>query len=141
VAEIAPAPGTVVGSADQTIQAATMTADDQRPRRRRPARLQAERTPGIAREDGRKRPNARPESALTLRSRARSDAKPDSTFAERALSAEEHTLWRGVIRSVAPLKRRPRMLLADGAEAGAADRKGKAVPVKRVHPVPLRGTA
>ena len=59
----------------------------------------------------------------------------------RRLSADEHTLWHGVTRSVAPLKRRPRKLVADAVEAGAAERKGKPVPVKRVHPTPSRGTA
>ena len=63
----------------------------------------------------------------------------DKPRRRRRLSAEEHTLWRGVTRSIAPLKRRLRMLLADAVEAGTAERK--AVPVKRVHPTPSRGTA
>jgi DNA-nicking Smr family endonuclease len=58
----------------------------------------------------------------------------------RRLSAVEHELWRGVTRSVAPLKRRPRKLLADAVEPAAAERKGKPVPVKRVQATPLRGT-
>jgi DNA-nicking Smr family endonuclease len=59
----------------------------------------------------------------------------------RRLSAIEHELWRGVTRSVAPLKRRPRKLLAAAVEPAAAERKGKPVPVKRVQATPLRGTA
>ena len=59
----------------------------------------------------------------------------------RRLSAVEHELWRGVTRSVAPLKRRPRKLLVDAVEPAAAERNGKPVPVKRVQATPLRGTA
>jgi DNA-nicking Smr family endonuclease len=55
----------------------------------------------------------------------------------RRLSADEHMLWRGVTRSIAPLKRRLRMLLAD-AETGPAERKEKVVAPKRLHAVPLR---
>src|SRR4030081_3865942 len=40
----------------------------------------------LARFQAKWTPVSRPESALTLRSGARSDAKPDSTFAERALA-------------------------------------------------------
>jgi len=59
----------------------------------------------------------------------------------RRLTDEEHELWRGVIRSVAPLKRRRRKVLSDAVEPAAAERKGKPVPVKRVQATPLRGTA
>ncbi|MEA2988336.1 MAG: hypothetical protein QOG83_1047 [Alphaproteobacteria bacterium] len=44
----------------------------------------------------------------------------------RRLSDEEHVLWRGVMRSVAPLKRRAAAAAAAPPDVAAADRKPKA---------------
>lgn len=49
----------------------------------------------------------------------------------RRLSEDEHTLWRGVTRSVAPLKRKTHLHLAEALEAGAADRKAKSASSQR----------
>jgi DNA-nicking Smr family endonuclease len=56
----------------------------------------------------------------------------------RRLSKDEHALWRGVTRSIAPLRRR--QLLAEAVEAAIAERKPKPkqVPPKRPHGLPSR---
>jgi DNA-nicking Smr family endonuclease len=66
--------------------------------------------------------------------------KPRRPSHRRRLSEEEHALWRGVTRSIAPLKRRLHVLLADALETGAASRKAKPAVPKHAHPVPLRAT-
>jgi DNA-nicking Smr family endonuclease len=58
----------------------------------------------------------------------------------RRLSLEEHTLWRGVARSVAPLKRRAHVLLADALEMGAMERKAKSAAPKHIQPASVRAT-
>jgi len=49
----------------------------------------------------------------------------------RRLSDAEHALWRGITRSIAPLKRRPP--LPDSADGAPPDRKARPVPAARGH--------
>ena len=54
---------------------------------------------------------------------------PHDKSRRRKLSAEEHALWRGVTRSISPLKRRrPQADIPDAAEAVETDRKPAAAP-------------
>ncbi len=57
----------------------------------------------------------------------------------RRLSEDEHVLWRGVTRSVAPLKRGPRAFLAAILD-GASERMPKPVAPKRSRPAPAAKT-
>jgi len=67
--------------------------------------------------------------------------RPRPPSHRRRLSEEEHTLWRSVARSIAPLKRRVHMLLADALETGAAARKAKPAATKHALPVPRHGAS
>jgi DNA-nicking Smr family endonuclease len=61
----------------------------------------------------------------------------DKPRRRRRLSDDEHALWRGVTRSVAPLRRASQALFAAALEMGGLERKAKPV-AKRSNPVPSR---
>lgn len=67
----------------------------------------------------------------------RGDNKPR----RRRLSEVEHALWRGVTRSVAPLKRRMHALVTGPLDGGMADRKPRPVVPTRSNPPPTRASS